>query len=389
MQVPAQTEEKKGGIIRREAKPAVLHEEIMVFGELGNVVSEIKRYFGPNIVKAASAPELDYGRLSSGILIPDLCLAGGLRLSRGAMIYGNKSAGKSTIACRYVASAQRMFPSKVAVWNDIEGTFDKPWAARQGVDLNRLLLIEPESGEQATDIASAVLKSEETSIIVNDSIAMLSPMKEVVGSSEDSFPAIQARLVGSFLRKLNAIIITERHRDHFPVCLHLNQFRMSLNVMFGDPRVLPGGKALEFSTSQQIEISNKEHTNAEKKDKDTGGDGGKGTRVIYNEHRIKITKDKTGGRYKEGAFKLIRDELAGLPVGYIDQSKSIISFGMDSGVLEGSNGSFSFGIGSRFASGRKFRGQPEFLEFLTGDIEQERQIVSEIVQRYRTTWGVS
>lgn len=387
VQVPALIEEKKGGIRRREKTPTVKHEEIEIFGELGEVVNQIKGHFGPAVIVRASSPTLDYGRLPSGILVSDLCLAGGLRLSRGAMIYGNKSAGKSTKALRYVAAAQREFPDKTAVYVDIEGTLDKPWAVSQGVDLSRLLVVEPESGEQAVDIVDAVLRANETSIVVSDSIAMLVPMKEIQGSSEDSFPAIQARLVGTYLRKLNATLITERHRGHIPIVLHLNQFRMSLNVMFGDPRVLPGGKALEFATSQQIEMSNKEHTNAEKdkKDKDAGD---RGVKVIFNEHRIKITKDKTGGRYKEGAFKLIRDESAGLPVGYIDQSKSIINFGLDCGFLTGTTGSFGFN-GSRFDVGKNFRGQPEFLQYLTADIEREREIVGTVVQHYREAWGVS
>jgi hypothetical protein len=154
--------------------------------------------------------------------------------------------------------------------------------------------------------------------------------------------------------------------------------------MFGDPRVLPGGRALEFSTSQQIEISNKEHTNAEKEKKDKED---KGVKVLFNEHRIKITKDKTGGRYKEGAFKLIRDEAAGLPVGYVDQSRSIINFGLESGVLVGAPNSFSFHDTS-FGTA-KFRGQPEFVQYLCEDIDREFEIVKAIVETYRVKWGCS
>lgn len=379
-----------GGIRRREVKPAIVTEEFEVTGELANVVAAVKKQMGANIIRRASSPELDYGRLASGILVADLCLGGGLRLSRGSMIYGNKSAGKSTVAGRFVAAAQRAFPDMEAVYIDIEGTLDKPWMARQGVNLDRLHLVEPESGEQAVDIADAVIRANNTSIVISDSIAMLVPMKEIQGSSEDSFPAIQARLVGTYLRKLNASLIAERHRGHTPIILHLNQFRMALNVMFGDPRVLPGGKALEFSTSQQIEISNKEHTSASEKKagKDTG-DGEKGTKVLYNEHRIKITKDKTGGRYKEGVFTLNRDESTGLPVGYVNQSTSIRNFGLECGILVGSPQSFGFSGDSGFHTNKNFRGQPEFLSWLTDDIERERAVVSAIVETYRQAWGIS
>jgi recombination protein RecA len=200
---------KTGGIRRREPKASIVTEDIEVYGELGAVASHIKSHFGPRVIVRGSAPDVDYGRLASGILVVDLCLAGGIRLSRGSMFYGNKSAGKSTLAGRFVAAAQRMFPEKVAVYIDIEGTLDKPWLRLQGVNLDRLLIVEPESGEAAVDIADAVIRAQETSIVVSDSIAMLVPMKEIQGSSEDSFPAIQARLVGTYLRKLNASLIAD------------------------------------------------------------------------------------------------------------------------------------------------------------------------------------
>jgi recombination protein RecA len=395
VQVPAPVEPspKRGGIRRREPGPVIRTEELEIYGELANVVTEIKKTYSPAVIRRASAGEVSFGRLPSGILAVDVCLAGGLMLSRGSMIYGHKSAGKSTLAARFVAAAQRLYPDKFAVYIDIEGTLDKPWMARNGVDLERLLIIEPETGESAVDMADAVLRANETSIAVSDSIAMLTPMKEIQASSEDSLPGIHARLVGNYLRRVNASMLTERHRNHYPVVLHINQFRMKIGVMFGDPRTLPGGMALEFSTTQQIEVSNKEHTNKEKEKDGTRNikmetdNKDSQTKVVWNEHHIKITKDKSGGRYKEGGFKLIRDESVGLPVGYIDQSKTIINLGLQSGILTGAPTSFQLADGDIWNG--KFRGQPDFVKFLVEDIERERKIVAQIVESYRQKWGVT
>lgn len=386
---PAESE-KKGGIRRRQPSAAIKTEEIPIYGELANVITEVKKAYSANVIRRASQDPVMYGRLPTGILACDLCLAGGIMQSRGSMVYGHKSVGKSTLAGRFVASAQRAYPDKIAAYIDIEGTLDKPWMAKQGVDLERLLLIEPESGEMAVDIADAILRAQETSIVVSDSIAMLSPMKEITSSAEDALPGIHARLVGNYLRRINAGLIKERLRGHFPTVLHINQYRMKIGVMFGDPRTLPGGLALEFCTTQQIELTNKEHTNKEKnKDgqKTVESEEKAPTMVVYNEHGIKITKDKSGGRYKEASFKLIRDEVMGLPVGYVDQSKTIINYGLQSEVLRGSPQSFEFADDTIYSG--KFRGQPEFVKFLVEDIERERKIVGQIVDTYRKRWGVT
>ncbi len=397
---------KKGGIRRRERAPVIKTETVEVYGELAAVVGQIKSLYSPAVITRANDERVNFGRLPSGILALDLCLAGGLMQSRGSMIYGNKSAGKSTLAARFAAAAQRLNPGKFVVWMDIEGTFDKPWAVKQGVNPDYLFIAEPETGEQAVDMADALLRTLEVCLIITDSIAFLTPMKEIQESAESSFPGMHARLIGNYLRRINATLLTERHRGHYPTVLHLNQFRMSIGVTFGDPRVLPGGKALEFATTQQVELSNKEHTNAEKAPKqgrevkqsanapESGGTtivGDKSTTVVYNEHSIKITKDKSGGRYKEGKFILVRDESAGLPVGYVSQTKTIIQFGMSAGIIDGAPNSFGFtpDSASDFGFAGKFKGAPDFTKYLLDDPTRERDIVDRIVQVYRTRWEVT
>lgn len=407
LQVPAKAIEpsapRQGGIKRRTVADSIKTEVFEITGELAAVVNQIKQTYSPSVVTRANHEKVIYGRVGTGILALDLCLGGGVMRSRGSMLYGNRSAGKSTTACLIIAAVQREHPDMTAVYVDIEGTFDKAWAQKLGVDLDRLLIVEPETGEQAVDMADALVRAYETSIVVTDSIAMLTPMKEIENSAEDILPGLHARLMGNYLRRANNAMLVERHRGHYPINLFLNQFRMSIGVTFGDPRVIPGGKALEFATTHQIEISNKEQTgkalNKEAKLKEKFGAKGaeeakakadaansgedKSTAVLFNEHTFKITKDKTGGRFKEGKFKLIRDESTGLPAGYIDQSKSVLNAGLATGILSGSPQSFSHDTHG------KWRGQPDFVKWLVENRDAERDIVREVVEVYRKRWGIT
>lgn len=367
---------KKGGEFSppsRRLQTSASKRKFILKGEIAEVRAGITKKYAPGVIRTGSDKRLDYGRLSSGILSLDLALAGGLKLSRGSMFYGEKSAGKSTLAAIMIGRAQKAYPDGVPIWLDIEGTFDKGWARKLGVDLDRLEIVEPESGEAAVDIADGLLRAYEVPIIVTDSIAFLTPMKEIKASAEDSLPGIHARLVGNYIRRLNNALLQERHRKHTPIVLHLNQFRMRIGVMFGDPRVLPGGKALEFSTSQQLQIYNKE---VKGKD-DEGNDV-----VLFNDHHFIITKDKTGGRIKEGKFKLIRDKSTGLPEGTIDQSKTVIAHCKRLGMYSGA------GQNQRIEGCCTFRSAEALGEFFVEHPKKLEDINRIIIQYYMKKWGV-
>jgi protein RecA len=350
-------------------------------------------------MRLASAPAFNVGRLRSGILAVDMALAGGFLISRGHMLYGHKSAGKSTLSLIYAKCMQRMFPDMTVVYLDVEGTFDPAWAIKLGVDITRLLVVEPESGEHAVDLADAVIRAAETSMLIVDSIAMLTPMKEITDSAEQSLPGIHARLMGNMLRRATNALLQERHRGHTPTIMYLNQFRMSIGVTFGDPRVIPGGQALGFAVTQQMELSNKEQY-ANKKERFeqktkkglgaqekvealSADDAPKLQSVIANEHTFKVTKDKTGGRIKEGMFRIIRDESTGKPVGFVDQANTIIQVGLMTGQFTGSKQSFDipdFG---------NFRGAPALTEKFISDPEVQDIIVDRLVGFYREKWNVT
>jgi RecA/RadA recombinase len=185
---------------------------------------------------------------------------------------------------------------------------------------------------------------------------------------------LQARLIGKFVRKTTQALLFERKRDHLSHLMFLNQFRMKVGLVFGDPRSLPGGKALEFATSQQIEAKNKEHlwTTGENKDL-----------VQYNEHTIKITKNKTGGPFKESLYRLIRTPHDGMPETFINQAGAIHSFGSKIGVVDGTLASFTVdGIP------HKFKGAPGFNAWAMENEAAYYGVVSKIVAGYRNKWGL-
>lgn len=369
-----------GGGIKKRTNIPVEPETPEFAGELGGVIKSLTdsgKYGSP--FKKGSSSAMDRHRSRTGVLTLDLCLGGGWTISSAGMLYGEKSSGKSTLALQSIAAMQRRNDQAVGAWLDIEGTLDKAWARKLGVDLDRLVVVEPETGEHAVDLADAMLRSREVSCVVTDSIAMLVPMKELDESAEQETMALQARLVGKYIRKTNNAILRERQRGHEPLLIHINQFRMKVGLVFGDPRILPGGKALEFSTTQQVEAKNKEHLGKD----DDGNDI-----VLYNEHNFKITKNKGGGPMKEGAFKLIRGqgkkgtEVIDLPEAWIDQAKTVYKHGAQVGLITGAPGAFEIeGFG-------KFRGAAAFNEWALENPEAYDEVQGLIVEGFRRKWDL-
>ena len=366
---------KAGGIRKRTTVPE--DQPIPQFpGELGIAVNRITASgeYGTPFIKGSSK-RLTTARSRSGILALDLALGGGWTTARAGMLYGEKSSGKSTIALQSIAAMQAEYPEAYAAWIDVEGTFDKPWARKLGVDLERLIVAEPESGEHAVDLADAVIRTREVNFCVMDSIAMLVSMKELDESVEQETMALQARLVNKYVRKTTNALLKERARGHHPILIHINQFRMKVGLVFGDPRVLPGGKALEFSTTQQVEMKNKENLG-----KDSDGNDV----VLFNEHNVKITKNKGGGPMKEAMFKLIRLEgHEGKPEAWIDQANTIFKFGTQVGVIKGAASSYEIdGVNG------KFRGAPAFTKWAVENPIPYGQTQQKIIDAFRKRWDL-
>lgn len=341
--------------------------------EVRDVLDLLGKKHSKGTVRLGSDCSVDYGRLRSGILSLDIALGGGLLLSRAHMIYGERSAGKSTLAAMFCAEAQLANPKAVIVWVDVEGTFDRKWAEKLGIDLERLYIIEPSSGEEAVDIVDAFVHTDGVSLIVVDSIAALTPYKEIQDSAEDANVALQARLIGKLMRKVGQGIINERKRDHPVTVVYLNQFRLKVGLTFGDPRVLPGGKSIEYFMAQQIEIKNKENVAAK-------GDL-KGI-VTFNDHTFKITKNKTGGRLTEGKYKLIRDESEDRPVGYVEQTKTMLSFAREIGWYTGG------GQAHKVRNIGTFKSHDELSEYLLKHEDKRRELYHALTMEYCKKWDI-
>jgi recombination protein RecA len=360
---------------RRRTRPS---DEKTISGELGETLKHIQKRYGDNSVSTGDKiyqPD----RISTGAFILDFSLLGGIPFSRTAMIVGERHAGKTMLASKIIASAQHQYPDQTPVFIDVEGSYDATWAEKLGVDTSHLIVVPCETGEMVVDIADAVIESKETSLIVIDSIAAMTPMKEVESSAEDAHVGLQARLVGGLIRKLTSNMVKERKRGHFVTVLFLNQFRMKIGVMYGDPRTVPGGKALEFSTSVQITIKNKENTGKD----DLGIEA-----IVKNEHPFTITKNKMNAGPRTGEFMLVRtdDPETGLPAGTIDNSPTLISYAKKFGLYTGGGQSWNLAIGD---DSYKFGKAQEAIAMLNEDYSKQRALWNLLIQLQAKRLGMS
>jgi recombination protein RecA len=363
----------KLNVIKRE------FPSVNIFGEnseLGSIMDQVKKdgTFGQAFY-IANSKKFKPKRLYTGVLGIDLPLGGGWAMGRASMLIGERSSGKSTACLLSIAALQRNHPEYVAVYIDIEGTFDSTWAAKLGCDLSRIVVIEPETGEHAVDLAVGVLRAKEVGMIVTDSIAALTPFKETEESVSKEFMGLQARLVAKFVRVVTNALLTERHRDHNVAVLYINQFRMKVGLVFGDPRSIPGGKSLEYSTTHQLEIKNKEHFG---KDDLTGDEV-----IMINEHNLKVTKNKIGGPLRESLFRLVRTPHKSMPEGWVDQANAIYSFGSKIGIVDGPQQSFSVEDVPY-----KFKGAEQFNKWAVENKDKYFEVVTNIVNAYRKKWNL-
>jgi recombination protein RecA len=277
-----------------------------------------------------ASQNIKYDRIPTGILLLDIALNGGFKTSSMSVLAGEASSGKSTISLMVMAEMLRKYPKKQAVYIDLEGTYSEEWASYLGVDNDRVLLVDPENGEAASDLAATLIKEDSVAIIVLDSLAaMMGEAQKEKLASEHSI-ATQARLISSMFCKVNSNIVASRKRGHFPMFIAIAQYRTNVMQMFGDNRTLSGGKATQYMPSQIVEMKNKEYIPSTKKE------GYATDTVLYNEHTFMIKKEKTGGTLKTGKFYTVRTPHKNMPKGYIDQFDGFIEYGKQFEVITGS-----------------------------------------------------
>lgn len=313
-------------------------KDVPVSSEFEKILAEVRKSKGEKTVVSGSDIRQPF-RIRTNVFTLDYALLGGIPYNRTTMIHGKKHGGKTTLAKRIVASVQQSMPDQKPVWIDAEDTFDGTWATKQGVDVDSLTVVKPDTGEDAVDIAVGLIHAKETSLVVLDSLAQLLPYKEADGSAEDeAIPGLQAKLITRFLRRATGAMLTERKRDHFVTLVLLNQHRTKIGGWSptGEPRQLPGGNALGHFTSVEILVKNKENV-----DKNSG-------ELRDNEHAFTIEKNKHNAGLRSGEYRMLRrdDDDLGLKEGDVDDAGTMLAFAKKLGwYAGGGRGGFELAFG--------------------------------------------
>src|SRR5437867_11926776 len=294
---------------------------------LGLALSQIEKQFGKgSIMRMGESTTMAIESIPTGALALDIALGvGGLPRGRVVEIYGPESSGKSTMAMHVVAEAQRN--GGICAYIDAEHAMDPGYARAIGVDIDQLLISQPDTGEQALEIADTLIRSGALDVIVIDSVAALTPRAEIEGEMGDSHVGLQARLMSQALRKLTGTLNKTK-----TICVFINQLREKIGVMFGSPETTPGGRALKFYSSVRLDIRRIESI------KD-------GVEVVGNRTRVKVVKNKVASPFKQAEFDIMYGK-------GISREGSLIDIGVDLGIVKKSGAWYTYD-GEQLGQGRE------------------------------------
>ena len=312
-------------------------------------MAKIERDFGKgSIMKLGDERIEDVEVIPTGSIGLDVALGvGGYPKGRIIEIYGPESSGKTTLAIHAIAEAQKQ--GGIAAFIDAEHAFDRFYAKKLGVDIDNLIISQPDNGEQALEIADQLIRSSAIDIIVVDSVAALTPKAEIEGDMGDNKVGLQARLMSQALRKLTATINKTK-----TTCIFINQLREKIGVMFGNPETTTGGNALKFYASVRLDI----RKGAAIKD---------GDNVIGNQTRVKVVKNKVAPPFRKAEFEIMFGE-------GISRVGEIVDLGVEYGILKKAGSWFSY-MDSRIGQGREavkalLRDNPELCDEIADKISK-------------------
>ncbi len=321
-------------------------------------LSQIDRAFGKgSVMKLGSREAVEADTVSTGSLGLDIALGiGGLPRGRVIEIYGPESSGKTTLTLHAVAEAQKK--GGVAAFIDAEHALDPIYAKKLGVDIDELLISQPDTGEQALEIADTLVRSGGVDIVVIDSVAALTPKAELEGEMGDSLPGLQARLMSQALRKLTGSISKSN-----TMVIFINQIRMKIGIMFGNPETTTGGNALKFYASVRLDI----RRIGAIKDRDE---------VVGNQTRVKVVKNKVAPPFKQVEFDIMYGK-------GISKTGELIDLGVKAGIVEKSGAWFSY-EGQRVGQGRENAKQfladnPDLAAKIEAQVRQSAGLIAEVM----------
>ena len=312
-------------------------------------MSKIEKDFGKgSIMRMGDEQVEDVDVIPTGSIGLDAALGvGGYPRGRIIEIYGPESSGKTTLAIHAIAEAQKQ--GGIAAFIDAEHAFDRFYAQKLGVDVDNLWISQPDNGEQALEIADQLIRSSAIDILVVDSVAALTPKKEIEGEMGDSAVGLQARLMSQALRKLTSTISKTN-----TCCIFINQLREEIGIMFGNPETTTGGNALKFYASVRLDIRKTTQVK-------------NGDQVLGNNVRVKVVKNKVAPPFRKAEFEITFGE-------GINKAGEIVDLGVEYNIIQKSGSWFSYN-GTKLAQGREatkamIKDNPELAEELEGLIKQ-------------------
>jgi recombination protein RecA len=307
-------------------------EPKMVGANIESTLNDIRTKFGDDsIMKLGDKPRVDVNAVSTGSIGLDAALGvGGLPRGRIIEIFGPESSGKTTLSLHVVAEAQKL--GGLCAFIDAEHAMDPEYAKKIGVKIEELLISQPDNGEQGLEIVESLVRSGKMDVIVIDSVAALTPKDEIEGDMGAQHMGKQARLMSQALRKLTAIVAKSK-----TIVIFINQIRMQIGVMFGNPETTPGGKALKFYTSVRLDIRRIAQIK-------------KGEEIMGGRIRVKVVKNKVAAPFKQTEFDLMYNE-------GISTEGEMIALGEKMGIIKKSGTSYEYGedkLGRGYDATRQF-----------------------------------